>query len=59
MFVMGACGLIYEYTLGALGNNLIGSSHEEIFVIIGLMMFAMGLGAVVQRAKPSSTFLTE
>ena len=49
MLIMGACGIIYEYTLGVLGNYLIGSSHEQIFVIIGIMMFAMGLGAVVQR----------
>ena len=49
MFVMGACGISYEYTLGALGNNLMGSSHEQIFVVIGLMMFAMGLGATLQK----------
>ncbi len=34
---------------GALGNNLMGSSHEQIFVVIGLMMFAMGLGATLQK----------
>ena len=28
MMVMGACGIMYEYTLGVLGNNLIGSSQE-------------------------------
>lgn len=48
-FVVGACGLIYEYTLSVLGNHLIGSSHEEIFIIIGLMMFAMGMGAGLQQ----------
>lgn len=46
---MGACGMIYEYALGVLGNNLMGSSHEQIFVIIGLMMFAMGVGASLQQ----------
>jgi spermidine synthase len=49
MLVMGACGIAYEYTLGVLGNNLMGSSHQELFVIIGIMMFAMGVGAAVQR----------
>ncbi len=48
MLVMGACGIVYEYTLGVLGNNLLGSSHEQIFVIIGIMMFAMGVGAAMQ-----------
>ncbi|MEE9382101.1 MAG: polyamine aminopropyltransferase [Nannocystaceae bacterium] len=49
MFIMGACGLVYEYTLAALGNNLLGSRHEQIFVVIGVMMFAMGVGSVVQK----------
>ena len=49
MFVMGACGMIYEYALGVLGNNLMGSSHEQLFVVIGIMMFAMGLGATIQQ----------
>lgn len=49
MFVMGACGIIYEYVLSVLGNHLIGSSHEEIFIVIGLMMFAMGMGSFAQR----------
>ena len=49
IFVMGACGLAYEYTLGALGNHLMGSSHQQIFIVIGLMMFAMGIGSVLQR----------
>ena len=49
MLVMGACGMIYEYTLGVLGNHLVGGSHEQIFVVIGVMMFAMGVGAALQR----------
>ena len=49
MLIMGGCGIIYEYTLGVLGNNLMGSSHEQIFVVIGIMLFAMGVGAAVQR----------
>lgn len=49
MFTVGACGLVYEYALGVLGNNLIGSAHEQIFVIIGLMLFAMGVGAAAQQ----------
>ena len=54
MLVMGACGIIYEYTLGVLGNNLMGSSHEQLFVIIGLMLFAMGLGAMLQQQLVAS-----
>lgn len=47
--LMGACGIIYEYTLGALGSNLMGSTHEQLFVIIGIMLFAMGIGSLGQR----------
>ena len=49
MFVMGACGIIYEYVLSVLGNNLIGSRYEEILIIIGIMLFAMGMGSVLQE----------
>ncbi len=55
-FVMGACGLIYEYVLSVLGNHLIGSSYEEIFIVIGIMMFAMGIGAGFQRYIHSALF---
>jgi spermidine synthase len=58
MLVMGACGIAYEYALGALGNNLIGSSHEQIFVIIGIMMFAMGVGAALQTVIRANLLLT-
>ena len=50
MLIMGGCGIIYEYVLGLLGNNLMGSSHEQIFVVIGIMMFAMGMGALAQQS---------
>ena len=49
MLVMGACGMVYEYVLGVMGNNLMGSGYEQIFVVIGIMMFAMGLAAALQR----------
>jgi spermidine synthase len=49
MFVMGGCGIIYEYVLSVLGNNLIGSRYEEILIIIGIMLFAMGMGSVLQE----------
>ena len=58
MLVMGACGIVYEYALGALGNNLIGSSHEQIFVIIGIMMFSMGVGAALQTTIRVNLILT-
>ncbi len=49
MLLMGTCGICYEYVLGALGNYLMGSTQEQIYLIIGLMMFAMGMGAIIQK----------
>jgi len=49
MLIMGTCGIVYEYLLGLMGNNLMGSSHQQIFVIIGIMLFAMGIGANLQQ----------
>ncbi len=49
MLIMGACGLMYEYVLSVMGNYLMGTSHEQIFIIIGLMLFAMGIGSLTQR----------
>lgn len=48
MFVMGAAGLVYEYLLSVLGNHLMGSSHEQLFVVMGIMLFAMGVSAAWQ-----------
>jgi len=55
-FVLGACGLVYEYVLSVLGNHLIGSSHEEIFIVIGIVMFAMGVGSMLQHRIRGNLF---
>ncbi|MBN1961165.1 MAG: polyamine aminopropyltransferase [Deltaproteobacteria bacterium] len=49
MFVMGGCGLAYEYTLSKLCSDLLGNSVEQWAVIIGVMMFFMGIGSDVQK----------
>lgn len=56
VLVLGGCGLAYEYVLGALGNHLMGSSHEQIFVVIGIMLFTMGLGAQAQQVFETKLF---
>ncbi len=48
MLVMGACGIIYEYVLSLQGSYLMGAQQEQIFVIIGVMLFAMGVGSMFQ-----------
>ena len=49
MFVMGACGLAYEYTLSKVASDILGNSIRQWAVIIGVMMFFMGVGSDVQK----------
>jgi spermidine synthase len=48
-FVMGACGIAYEYTLSKISSDLLGNSVRQWAVIIGLMMFFMGVGSDLQK----------
>ncbi|GAB3552904.1 spermidine synthase [Actinopolyspora lacussalsi] len=50
VFVCSACGLVYELALVALGSYLIGNSVGQASIVLSLMVFAMGLGALL--AKP-------
>lgn len=50
VFVCAACGLVYELALVALGSYLIGDTVGQASIVLGVMVFAMGVGALV--AKP-------
>lgn len=50
VFVCAACGLVYELALVALGSYLIGDAVGQASIVLGVMVFAMGVGALV--AKP-------
>jgi spermidine synthase len=50
VFVCAACGLVYELALVALGSYLIGDTVGQASIVLGVMVFAMGLGALA--AKP-------
>jgi spermidine synthase len=50
VFVCAACGLVYELALVALGSYLIGDTAAQASIVLGVMVFAMGLGALA--AKP-------
>ena len=50
MFIMGICGIIYEYLLGTLASYILGNSIQQMSVIIGVMMFGMGFGSWMSRA---------
>ena len=46
---MGGCGIAYEYTFSKIASDLLGNSVQQWAVIIGLMMFCMGIGSDLQK----------
>ena len=49
VFVVAACGLVYELCAGALASYLLGDSVLQFSTVIGAYLFAMGLGSWASR----------
>ena len=49
VFVIAACGLVYELAAGALASYLLGDSVLQFSTIIGTYLFAMGVGSYLSR----------
>ncbi|RYF67483.1 MAG: polyamine aminopropyltransferase, partial [Comamonadaceae bacterium] len=49
VFVIAACGLVYELTAAALSSYLLGDSVLQFSTIIGTYLFAMGVGSWLSR----------
>ncbi len=49
VFVIAACGLLYELVAGALASWLLGDSVLQFSTIIGAYLFAMGIGSFLSR----------
>ena len=49
MFIMGGCGLAYEYTLSKMSSYMLGNTAQQWAIIIGVMMFFMGVGSDIQK----------
>ncbi|RZU00623.1 polyamine aminopropyltransferase [Rivibacter subsaxonicus] len=49
VFVVAACGLVYELVAGALASYLLGDSVLQFSTVIGTYLFAMGIGAWLSR----------
>jgi spermidine synthase len=49
VFVVAACGLVYELSAGALASYLLGDSVLQFSSVIGVYLFAMGLGSWLSR----------
>src|SRR4029077_4022182 len=49
VFLIAACGLIYELTAGRLASYLLGDSVLQFSTVIGAYLFAMGIGSFLSR----------
>ena len=49
VFLISACGLIYELVAGTLASYLIGDSVFQFSTIIGCYLFSMGIGSALSR----------
>ena len=52
MFASGACGIILEYVQASLASMILGNSFEQWAMVIGLMLFWMGFGSLIQAQIP-------
>ena len=49
VFVVATCGLVYELVAGALASYLLGDSITQFSTVIGVYLFAMGVGSYLSR----------
>lgn len=49
VFVIATCGLVYELLAGTLASYVLGDSVTQFSIIIGLYLFAMGVGSWLSR----------
>ena len=49
VFLIAACGLIYELIAGTLASYLLGDNVFQFSTIIGCYLFAMGIGSYLSR----------
>lgn len=49
IFVIAACGLIYELLAGTLASYLLGDSVLQFSTVIGSYLFAMGVGSYLSK----------
>lgn len=49
VFIIATCGLIYELLAGTLASYVLGDSVTQFSLIIGIYLFAMGVGSYLSR----------
>lgn len=49
VFAIATCGLVYELVVGTLASYLLGDSVFQFSTVIGVYLFALGIGSFVSR----------
>src|SRR5260370_1094167 len=49
VFIVSTCGLVYELLAATLASYVLGDSVTQFSVIIGIYLFALGVGAWLSR----------
>jgi spermidine synthase len=49
VFVVAACGLVYELVAGAVSSYLLGDATTQFSLVIGVFLCAMGLGSYLAK----------
>ncbi len=49
LFLVSTCGLVYELVAGALASYLLGDTVLQFSTVIGVYLFAMGIGSWLSR----------
>ncbi|MGI8788160.1 MAG: polyamine aminopropyltransferase [Pyrinomonadaceae bacterium] len=49
VFIIATCGLIYELLAGTLSSYVLGDSITQFSIIIGIYLFAMGVGSWLSK----------
>jgi spermidine synthase len=52
VFTIATCGLVYELVAGALASYLLGDSVRQFSFVIGIYLFAMGVGSWCAKFLP-------
>src|SRR4051812_19980842 len=49
VLIIATCGLVYELIVGTLASYLLGDSVTQFSTVIGVYLFAMGIGSWLSR----------
>ncbi|MBX9721905.1 MAG: polyamine aminopropyltransferase [Candidatus Obscuribacterales bacterium] len=57
-FIISTCGLVYELIAGTVASYLLGDSVTQFSIVIGVYLFAMGVGSFLSKYIEKDLLLT-